>query len=102
MLSWVYLYFVTTFFLKELFIIMTASLSRFSVLRIDDDEDLKAAQRAKDKKKAEAQKLLLEKKNKGGKAVSNSEQIVKKKTKAAQEKAEVCLFFIRAHLFNFG
>jgi hypothetical protein len=67
---------------------MTASLSRFAILRIDDDEDEKAATRARDKQRAAAQKLA-ESKNKGGKAQLNSDKNAMKKLKAAQEKAEV-------------
>lgn len=68
---------------------MTASLSRFAVLRIDGDEDEKAAQRARDKQKAAAQKLAGNK-QKDDKARLNADRIAAKKTKAAQERAEVC------------
>lgn len=67
---------------------MTASLSRFAVLRIEDDEDEKAASRARDKQRAAAQKLA-ESKNKSTKVKLNSEKNAAKKMKAAQEKAEL-------------
>ncbi|KZS15612.1 Uncharacterized protein APZ42_018811 [Daphnia magna] len=67
---------------------MTASLSRFAVLRIEDDEDEKAASRARDKQRAAAQKLA-ESKNKSAKVKLNSEKNAAKKMKAAQEKAEL-------------
>lgn len=66
---------------------MTASLSRFAVLRIDGDEDEKAAQRARDKQKSAAQKSTNNKKEE--KARLNADKIVAKKSKAAQERAEV-------------
>ena len=73
---------------------MTASLSRFAVLRIDDDEDEKAAQRARDKQRAAAQKLLPQNKSKEEKARLNADKNATRKTKAAQEKAEVITDFI--------
>ena len=73
---------------------MTASLSRFAVLRIDDDEDEKAAQRARDKQRAAAQKLLPQNKSKEEKARLNADKNATRKTKAAQEKAEVITNFI--------
>lgn len=69
---------------------MSASLSRFAVLRIENDEDERAAQRARDKQKAAAQKLL-ESKKKVSKAQTNTEKNEAKKSKAAQERAEVII-----------
>lgn len=67
---------------------MTTSLSRFAILRIDDDDDEKAASRARDRQIAAAQKLA-EAKNTPGKSKLNVEKNAAKKMKAAQEKAEV-------------
>lgn len=67
---------------------MSASLSRFSVLRIEDDEDERAAQRARDKQRS-AMLKLIESKKKPSKAQMNADRNEVKKSKAAQERAEV-------------
>ena len=69
--------------------IMTAVKSRFAVLKIDNDEEEKKAQRAKDKQKAAEMKLKQNPRER--KHVITAEKAASKKKKLAQEKAEVII-----------
>lgn len=68
---------------------MNATLSRFAVLRIEDDEEEKAAQRARDRQKAAAFKVT-DKKRSDEKSKQSAEKVAAKKVKASKERAEVC------------
>lgn len=69
---------------------MSATASRFSVLRIENDEDERRAQSLRDKQKAAAEKLSGKKGN-GNKsqAASDKNAAHQQRPKMSQEKAEV-------------
>lgn len=74
---------------------MTAALSRFAVLKIENDEEEKAAQRARDRERAAALKAAGKTKN-VEKSKQTAEKIVAKKVKASKERAEVLILLYKA------
>ena len=70
---------------------MTFVQSRFAVLKVENDEDEKAAQRARDKQKSKEMNNMGRKLQDGKQKLVVSEKNATKKKKASQEKAEVYL-----------
>ena len=81
---------------------MTFVQSKFAVLKIDNDDDERAAQRARDKQKAKEMNTGKNKLKDGKQKMVEADKNATKKKKASQEKAEVTSFICSCHgLVNF-